>query len=319
MTSFTPDVVTIGIHIVDILGRPVTRIPDGQGIAFLDEIRMTVAGTCAATAVDLSRLGVRVSTFGVVGEDELGRWLTQRMSDEGVDVRGIHVTAEAPTSATMLPIRPNGERPALHVIGANALLSPDHLDWDVIATARHLHVGGTSLMAAFDGRPTAEVFARAKELGLTTSLDLIGVPDADAEAIFGPVYEQLDYFLPNEEDAVALSKQADRASAIAWFHDRGVGATVITLGAEGASFASTGALEVITPSYDVEVVDTTGCGDAFSAGFIAGIVEGADPLEAVELGVAAGACVATGLGSDAGLSDRAALNVFMASTPRRGA
>lgn len=319
MASFDPEVVTIGIHIVDILGRPVTRIPEGQGIAFLEEIRMTVAGTCAATAVDLARLGVKVATVGVVGEDELGTWLTRRMSDEGVDVRGIHVTADAPTSATMLPIRPNGERPALHVIGANALLSQEHLDWDVIAKARHLHVGGTSLMAAFDGEPTAQVFARAHELGLTTSLDLIGVPDADAERIFGPVYEHLDYFLPNEEDAVALSGQSDRASAIAWFHDRGVGATVITLGADGASFAAAGEQETVVPTYVVDVVDTTGCGDAFSAGFIAGIVEGAGPLDAVELGIAAGACVATGLGSDAGLTDRAALEAFMASTPRRGA
>lgn len=239
------------------------------------------------------------------------------MKEEGIDVRGIHVTADAPTSATMLPIRPNGERPALHVIGANALLSPEHLDWDVIATAGHLHVGGTSLMAALDGQPTAEVFVRAHELGLTTSLDLIGVPDSDAEAVFGPVYEHLDYFLPNEEDAIALSGQADRATAIGWFHDRGVGATVITLGEDGASFAPSGEQETVVPTYRVDVVDTTGCGDAFSAGFIAGIVEGADPMAAVELGIAAGACVATGLGSDAGLTDRAALTAFMASTPRR--
>lgn len=317
MTSPDPAVITVGIHIVDILGRPVTEIPPGQGIAFLDEIRMTVAGTCAATAVDLARLGVQVSTFGVIGDDELGQWLSRRMGEEGIDVRGLQVTTDAPTSATMLPIRPNGERPALHVIGANGLLSPKHLDWDVVARARHLHVGGTSLMAEFDGQPTADVFARAHDLGLTTSLDLIGVPDADAEAVFGPVYEHLDYFLPNEEDAIALSGQRDRASAISWFHDRGVGATVITLGADGASFAASGETETVIPTYLVDVVDTTGCGDAFSAGFIAGLVEGAEPLDAMELGVAAGACVATGLGSDAGLTDRAALTAFMASTPRR--
>src|SRR5690554_7872070 len=104
MNTPTPAVVTIGIHIVDILGRPVSAIPAGQGIAFLDEIRMTVAGTCAATAVDLVRLGTSVATFGVVGNDELGEWLTRRMDEEGVDVSGIHVSPNAPTSATMLPI-----------------------------------------------------------------------------------------------------------------------------------------------------------------------------------------------------------------------
>ena len=311
-----PDVITIGIHIVDILGRPVPAVPEGQGVALLDEIRMTVAGTAAGTAVDLARLGMRVATFAVVGDDELGRWLTHKMAEEGIDVAGITVDTTVPTSATMLPIRPNGERPALHVIGANAKLGPEHLDWAVIEGARFLHIGGTSLMARLDGEPSGEVLRRAKSAGLTTTLDLIGMPGVDHEALFGPCYPHLDYFLPNEEDALMLSGQRTRADAVRWFHDRGVGATVITLGAGGASYAPVGEPEIIVPAYRVSVVDTTGCGDAFSAGFITGLAEGRDPLAATELGVAAGSCVATGLGSDAGLTTRAALDAFMASTDR---
>jgi sugar/nucleoside kinase (ribokinase family) len=312
-----PDVAIVGIHIVDILGRPVPAVPEGQGIALLDEIRMTVAGTGAGTAVDMARLGLRVATFGVVGDDELGRWMRHKMDSEGIDVRGLATSAQAPTSATMLPIRPNGERPALHVIGANALLSPEHVDLGVLTSARYLHIGGTSLMERLDGAPTAELLRRAKDAGVITSLDLISVPDRDQEAIFGACYEHLDYFLPNEEDALMISGTNDRSAAIRWFHERGVGATVITLGAQGASFAPVDAPEVVVPAYDVPVVDTTGCGDAFSAGFIAGLAEGRDPVGAMELGVAAGSCVATGLGSDAGLTTRAALEDFIASTPRR--
>lgn len=316
MTSTTPDAIVVGIHIVDILGRPVESIPPGQGIAFLDEIRMTVAGTGAGTAVDMARLGLKVSTFGVVGDDELGRWLSSKMASEGIDVTGISVDPSVPTSATMLPIRPNGERPALHVIGANAQLGPEHLDWEVIERGRYLHVGGTSLMARLDGEPTAEVLRRAKAAGLTTSLDLIGVPEFEHERIFGPCYEHLDYFLPNEEDALMLSGRSSRAEAIRWLHDRGVGATVITLGAQGASYAASGEAETLIPAYNVVVVDTTGCGDAFSAGFIAGLAEGLDPVDAAGLGAAAGSCVATGLGSDAGLTTRAGLEEFMRTTPR---
>jgi sugar/nucleoside kinase (ribokinase family) len=318
MPTPAPDIVVIGIHIVDILGRPVEAIPDGQGIAFLDEIRMTVAGTGAGTAVDLARLGLQVATVGVVGDDELGRWLRHKMEQEGIDTAGLATDASVPTSATMLPIRPNGERPALHVIGANALLSPDHLDWDVIARARYLHIGGTSLMERLDGDPTAEVLRRAQELGVTTSLDLIGVPARDHEAVFGPCYPHLDHFLPNEEDALMLAGATTRAEAIRFFHDRGVKHTVITLGGEGASFAEAGRPETVVPAYQVDVVDTTGCGDAFSAGYLTGLAEGRDPLAAVELGVAAGSCVATGLGSDAGLTTRGDLDTFMAETPRVG-
>lgn len=307
------DVVTVGIHIVDILGRPVPAVPEGQGVALLEEIRMTVAGTAAGTAVDLARLGMRVATFGVVGDDELGVWLTEKMHREGINVDGLAVDERAPTSATMLPIRPNGERPALHVIGANALLSIDHLDWSKVESAAVLHVGGTFLMESFDGTPTAETLKRAQEAGVITTLDIIGMPGADVEAILGPCFPYLDYFLPNDEDAFMLSGTSTLPEAAKWFHHRGVGATVITMGANGACVAVGDTIEAQVSAYDVDLVDTTGCGDAFSAGFIAGIVEGRDPIGAAELGAAAGSLVATGLGSDAGITDRVGLDAFIAA------
>ncbi len=317
MSETNPRAVTIGIHIVDILGRPVPAIPQGQGIALLDEIRMTVAGTAAGTAIDMARLGLGVTTIGAVGDDELGAWLTHKMSIEGVDTSGLSVVPSTPTSATMLPIRPNGERPALHVKGANALFSLDHVDWDIVEQADYVHVGGTCLLDTFDGEPTAEVLRRAQAAGAITTLDMLGMPDADFGRLFGPVLPHLDYFLPNEDDVLMVSGQANQADALAWLLDHGVGATVVTLGAEGASYAPAGGEEVRVPAYDINVVDTTGCGDAFSGGFIVGLSEGLDPVGAMEIGVASGSLVATGLGSDAGITDRAGLDRFMQETPRR--
>ncbi|MCJ7781342.1 MAG: sugar kinase [Acidimicrobiia bacterium] len=317
MTQTSARVLTIGIHIVDILGRPVEAIPHGQGILLLDEIRMTVAGTAAGTAIDMARLGANVTTIGAIGDDELGQWLTHKMSIEGVDTVGLSIEPSVPTSATMLPIRPNGERPALHVKGANALLSLDHIDWDLVERADYVHVGGTCLLDRLDGEPTAEVLRRAQEAGAITSLDMLGMPDSDFDRLFRPCLPYLDYFLPNDEDALMVSGQTNRADAVTWLHDKGVGATVITLGADGASYVPAGGAEVRVPAYDVDVVDTTGCGDAFSAGFVVGLTEGMDPEGAMELGVASGSLVATGLGSDAGITDRAGLTRFMAETPRR--
>ncbi|MEN8233491.1 MAG: sugar kinase [Actinomycetota bacterium] len=308
---------TIGIHIVDILGRPVEAVPAGQGIALLDEIRMTVAGTAAGTAIDMARLGLNVTTVGAIGDDELGKWLTHKMSSEGVDTSGLSVEPSAPTSATMLPIRPNGERPALHVKGANALFSLEHIDWDLVESADYVHFGGTCLLDSIDGEPTGEIMRRAQAAGAITSLDMLGMPDADFERLFEPVLPHLDYFLPNEDDVLMVSGQTNQDDAVKWLHDKGVGATVVTLGAEGASYSPDGDGEIRIPAYDVDVVDTTGCGDAFSAGFIAGLVEGLDPIDAMEIGIASGSIVATGLGSDAGITDRAGLTRFMEETPRK--
>ena len=317
MTQTSPLVLTVGIHIVDILGRPVPGIPDGQGIALLDEIRMTVAGTSAGTAIDMARLGLNITTIGVIGNDELGRWLELKMRTEGVDTVGLSVDPTKPTSATMLPIRPNGERPALHVKGANTSLSLDHIDWDLIEAADYVHVGGTCLLDKFDGEPTAEVLRRAQAGGAITSLDMLGMPDADFDRLFGPALPHLDWFLPNDDDARMVSGRDDLTEAVAWLGDQGVGGTVLTLGAEGASYTPKGGDEIRVPAYDIDVVDTTGCGDAFSAGFIAGLVEGRDVMGAMELGVASGSMVATGLGSDAGIVDRASVDIFMANTPKR--
>jgi sugar/nucleoside kinase (ribokinase family) len=139
-------VVSLGVHIVDVLGRPVAGIPRGQNLAILDEIRITVAGTAAGASVDMAKLGLEVIAMGAIGNDEIGEFLLGVMRRYGIDTAHLKRKAETQTSSTMLPIRPNGERPALHVIGANGELSYEDLDLDVIAQAQFLHLGGTPLL-----------------------------------------------------------------------------------------------------------------------------------------------------------------------------
>src|SRR3954447_1623746 len=115
MTEFPPDarpVVSLGIHILDVLGRPVTRIPPKQDVDLLEEIRLTVAGTAAGTSVDLAKLGANVLAMGASGEDAAANFIVDTMSRCGIDTGGPVRKHGVQTSATMLPIRPNGERPA---------------------------------------------------------------------------------------------------------------------------------------------------------------------------------------------------------------
>src|SRR6266851_1426251 len=103
-------VVSLGVHIVDILGRPVTHIPPGQGRQLLDEIRITVAGTAAGTSVDLAKLGAEVTAMGAIGDDLLADFLISVLGSYGIETRLLARKAGVQTSATMLPIRPNGGR-----------------------------------------------------------------------------------------------------------------------------------------------------------------------------------------------------------------
>ena len=315
--SSDPQVITLGLHIVDVLGRPVTRIPPGQEVELLEEIAITVAGTAAATAVDLARLGVRVATVGAVGRDTMGGFLTGFMTAEGIDCSGLVEVDDVQTSATILPIRPDGGRPPLHVIGASAALTADLVPWDVVARARVLHMGGTGLLPALDGAPTAEILRRAKELGLVTTMDFIPTKDPAFADQLAQALPYVDHLLPNLEDACMVAGTQDRAEAIAWYHERGAGCTVLTMGADGVSVMPRGGSETVLPAYQVDVVDTTGCGDAFTAGYVTALLEGAGPAEAAELGLATGSILATGLGSQAGLVDRPGVEAFRTSTPRR--
>lgn len=297
-------VVSLGIHIADVLGRPVTQIPPGQNLALLEEIRLTVAGTAAGTSVDLAKLGADVYAMGAIGQDELGNFIVSTMQRYGIHTEGLVRKSGVQTSATMLPIRPNGERPALHVVGASGELTYVDVNFDIISNAQFLHIGGTPLMAKFDGEPMSRVFRFARERGITTTYDMLAIKRPDLLRLVEASLPYVDYFMPGFEEAVMMTGITDRKDVIRYFLDRGAKHTVFKMGREGSSIAwsENGQVrEIRIPTYMVPIVDSTGCGDAYCAGFIVALSMGWDLEEAGRLGSAAGALVIQGLGSDAGI------------------
>jgi len=313
-----PQVISFGAHIADALGWPFTAVPPGQQLAMLQQIKFTVAGTAAAPAVDLAKLGVDVAAVGRIGDDSIGGFVRTTMAGYGVDVEHLLVDPERQTSASLLPIRADGSRPALHVIGANAGLTEDDVPWDLVAQADVFHLGGAFILPGIDGTPMARVLERVKGLGVTTTVDFLMSPRPDAQELIAPSLPFVDYLLPNVEEAGWLVGTEDRAEIVRWLHAQGVGCTVLTLGGEGVSVARNGSPETVLPAFAVDVVDTTGCGDAFTAGFVSGLLAGLDELAAAERGLACGSLVATGLGSDAGIVDLAQVEEFARTQPRVG-
>jgi sugar/nucleoside kinase (ribokinase family) len=145
----SPRVVCVGPHIVDVLVRPVTTIPPGQGGARVEQLRITAAGTAAGTAVDLAKLGARVTSIGAIGDDTNGQLLRMLLEKHGVDASRLAVRPGLATSATVLPIRPNGERPALHLPGATATLTAADVDLDLVAAADAVHLGAPEALGPF--------------------------------------------------------------------------------------------------------------------------------------------------------------------------
>jgi sugar/nucleoside kinase (ribokinase family) len=282
---------------------------------------VTVAGTAAGTSVDMAKLGLDVVAMGALGQDEIGHMVVSTMQRYGIDTGSLVRKAGVQTSATMLPIRPNGERPALHVIGANGAFTIDDVNWNAIEQAQFLHVGGTSLMAQFDGAPASQVVKFAKEKGLTTTWDFIGVPKPNLAEMIAHSLPYIDYFMPNIEEARMISGMTGvkaRSDMQKFFFDLGATTIIFKMGAEGSAVINKKGQEMRIPAYKVKVVDTTGCGDAYCAGFIAGLSRGWDVLEAARLGSACGSLVATGLGSDAGIENFDQAVAFMQTGERLG-
>ena len=294
------DFTAVGLTILDILGRPVGDIPDGGGVQLIEEIRMTPAGTAAGPAVTAARLGLRSRLVGAIGDDEMGSVLEAGLRQRGVDTAALQRVGGVRTSATMIPVRPNGDRPALHAPGASLLLALEPEDDERVLETRFLHLGGVGALPRLDGPPTARLLEKARARGVTVTCDLIA-PGQATEAALESALPHVDYFMPTLEEALEIAGVETPLEAAAFFRARGARTCIFKCGAEGSLLVRESGIEAI-PAYQVDVVDTTGCGDALCAGFVAGLARGFDDGKACRFASAAAALVATGLGSDAGAS-----------------
>jgi sugar/nucleoside kinase (ribokinase family) len=308
------NVITMGAHILDVLVRPVADIPPGQETALVEQMRMTAAGTAAGTALTFAKLGATVRTAGAIGTDPAGDLLLSLLDRADIDTALVVRKADVPTSMSVLPIRPNGERPAFHLLGANLAYTLGDVDWDGVAAADHLHLGGTEMLGPDFG---ARVLKHAKDSGLTTSVDLIAPGGMGTFDLIAPALPYTDYLLPNEDQVLGFTGAAHLDEGCRRLLDAGAGLLAITCGADGALVVDPDGVQRV-PAFAVDVVDTTGCGDAFSAGFVCGMHLDRAPREAAVLGNAVAALVAGGLGSDHGDFDLAAADAFAANAAPEG-
>ncbi|WP_280231337.1 carbohydrate kinase family protein [Nocardia cyriacigeorgica] len=292
-------VICLGAHVFDVQVRPVEAIPDAQGAVLVENIRFGPAGPAAGTAVTLAKLGATVRSSGMIGTDLIGDVFIDSLRRYGVDTSLIRRRSGVQTAASVLPIRPDGSRPAFHAPGANLVFGPADAPHDAIADATHLHFGAPELMG---GQAAASILEPARAAGVVTSADILASGDPGVLAWIEPALPHLDYLLPNAEQVLGLTGASDLVEGCRALVQQGVGCVAVTRGPDGA-LVVTADQEIAVPAFAVEVIDTTGCGDAFSAGFVRGLGLGRSLRDSAVLGCAVAAIVAEGLGSDHGAFD----------------
>lgn len=313
----SPKVICLGVHLLDVLVRP-SRLPNlAAGWQLLDDLRITAAGTAAGPAVDLAKLGAQPISMGVIGDDFEGQVVVDLMAGHGCDVSRLVRDEGRRTHVSLLFIGETGERDPIMIrpTGARGMTLAD-VDFDAVAAADVLHIGGADQLGEFVGEPLVEVIRHARANDVVVTVDVLAACDEEMRDRLAPALSEADYFFPNEGQLAGMTGTEDPSEGVARLRElTGVGTVVGTLGEEGSVILGP-AGEARVPAFEIDLVDTTGCGDAYVAGFIVAIAAGWDAEAAGWLGSAASGLVATGLGSDSGIVDLPSTLEFMASRAR---
>ena len=310
------DYTAMGFITFDALCRPVTQIPPNGDTYFVEELTLAVSGAAGSAVIVAAKHGLKCQAVGGLGYDDMGDWVLMKLRKFGIDTELMQRCAGYTTSSSLVTTRPDGQRPALHKRGATDGFFIDDTQIDRVLDTKILHVGGVGLMNRMDAGRTVEILAEAKRRGVITTLDVFASTAADLQKV-ERLLPYTDYFIPSEEEARALSGLHENRDLAQFLLDRGAGCVILTLGAQGAFYSNKDGTQFQTPSFQIEVKCTCGCGDCFNAGFATGLHLGLSPQECVELAQASSAQNATGLGSQAGVRDLAYTREFIATTPLR--
>ncbi|HNS32299.1 MAG TPA: sugar kinase [bacterium] len=288
--------ICLGIIVGDFIGKPVEDIPEKGKLVLTDRTELHIGGCASNTGVVLRRMGVEVSVMGKVGDDNLGNFLLGKLMEEKIDVSRVRKSVSKTTSGTLVMVHSDGERSFIHSTGANGDLKLEDIDFDYMKNFPLLHVAGAFLMPGFDGKPLAETLKKARDMGLITCLDTAWDSTGKWKELIEESLQYIDYFLPSIEEAKMISKKENPEDIAEFFLDSGVKNVCLKMSSEGSYICNRKEkYRIIAP--DMQRIDTTGCGDAYAAGFIAGIIKGMPFEKCGMLANITGGKIATAVGA----------------------
>jgi sugar/nucleoside kinase (ribokinase family) len=297
MMALEKPIVCLGILVADVIGRPLRSIPAAGSLVLVDEMGLHIGGCASNAAIALAKLDLPVEVIGKVGEDPFGDFVISVLQERGIGTRGVKRDSVKGTSVTMVMVDPDGERRFIHYIGANAALTLKDIDFRLISEAAILHIGGSLVLPGIDGEPTAELLRKARETGVITFLDTVWDDTGRWMALLKPSLPFIDYFIPSLPEAQQITGYEKPEQVARDLIRRGVRTVALKMGAEGCLVMSEDGQVLRLPAYDVEVVDATGAGDAFAAGFIAGVWHKWTLEKTARFASAVGAMCVTGIGA----------------------
>ncbi|HFE63616.1 MAG TPA: sugar kinase [Caldithrix sp.] len=297
------DVAVVGELNIDLVLWNVP-FPEYEKEKLAEDMRFAMGSSSAITAHNLAALGTKVGFIGKAGQDNFGDFMVGKLREGSVETRAIIRDETLKTGATIVLANPP-KKALLTYMGAMTDLTIEDIDWEYLKQARHLHLGCFFLQTGIR-KDVWKLFAWAKEMGLTTSLDTNWDPEEKWGEDLQKALEYTDIFLPNDDEALRISGTDSLEGAIRELGKK-VPILVIKQGKSGATLAVEDE-RVSETGFSVEAVETTGAGDSFNAGFLHKFLQGASYRESLRFGNLCGALAVTAIGGSEAFRDKTTLN-----------
>jgi ribokinase len=299
----------------------VPRLPDGPGLVLGRDMLRTSGGKAANVAVVARRLGTTARLLGCVGDDDLAARALAGPHQEGVDVTPVRRMA-GPTGSSSIMVGPGGDKTIVLALNANDAWPADGEHTEHAGLVDHIEQvvvtapAGSVLVVDLEVPPVNVVVAAraARRAGMPVVVD-----PSPADRLGDEIIDLADHVTPDHREALALTgtdarSRAGACRAAEALHRRGVANAYVKLAAGGCAVAGRHGTLVVDPPGDLEVVDTTGAGDAFAGGLAWALARGAAPEEAAAVAVAASACAVGAYGSQESYPTPDALAAMLART-----
>ena len=293
-------VLCVGLMVADLVVNPVTPDCFRHDTNRLENALLRGGGDALNEATVLARLGVRTGLVGRIGHDLFGSFLLEQVDQAGVSTAHVLRDSTLGTSVTVVLLQPGGERNFLYYPGAGAALRAEDVGDDLLLNSEYLAVGSAFGLPGLDGDGLAGLLKRARHCGVTTALDTTWDSSGRWLALLAPALPHVDLFLPSLYEARALVGDGPPEAIAARLAALGPRVVVLKMGADGCYLHSPSG-QWHLPPLPSRVVDTTGAGDCFVAGFLAGLTRGWSLRESALLGHAAAACCVEEIGATTGV------------------
>ncbi|OPY85885.1 MAG: putative sugar kinase YdjH [Smithella sp. PtaU1.Bin162] len=291
----------LGILVMDVLSGPLSSypIPGRKTQVISENIKFMPGGGAANSSSALGQMGLDVSVFSKVGNDPNGIFIINELKRNNVNTDGIVISDTDVTPFTFVGIHKNGDRTFIHTPGANKTFRLEDMGNEKILGSDILLYQDLWVLPLIDGKPGAELLKEAKSGGATTILDECWGLGPDRR-IFEEMLPYLDYVLPSLDDMRVIYPGRTASEIAGHIISLGCKNVVLKMGADGCLLVN-GKETFTIPSAVKKIVDTTGAGDCWDAGFIAGIANGLSFKDAAETGTATAAICIENIGGAVGI------------------